>query len=58
MSKTDTLIEKIESNFKSLPTVGEQKRALENLKIIWETRIADENKALQETIDANLKLKA
>lgn len=58
MPTTESLISKIESNFKSLPTVGEQKRALENLKIIWETRIAEENKALQETIDANLKLKA
>lgn len=58
MPTTESLISKIESNFKSLPTVGDQKRALENLKIIWETRIADENKALQETIDANLKLKA
>lgn len=57
MPTTESLVSKINENFQKLPTIADQKRVLENLRIILEARIDEENKSLQETINANNKLK-
>jgi len=57
MPTAESLIEKIENNFKKLPTIADQKACLQNLLVLMDARIELENKALQETINANNKLK-
>lgn len=57
MAKTETLNEKIVEAFKKLPDTSDQKRTLENLKILMEARIDQENKAMQEEIERKNKLK-
>lgn len=56
MPTVESLVAKIEDNFKKLPTITAQRDCLVNLKVIMELRIEEENKALQETINNNLKL--
>lgn len=57
MSKSTTIIDKIEDLFKRLPEIESQKECLTNLKVIMEARIEEENKAMQDKINQNLKLK-
>lgn len=56
MPTVESLVAKIEDNFKKLPTITAQRDCLVNLKVIMELRIEEENKALQEAINNNLKL--
>jgi ABC-type phosphate/phosphonate transport system substrate-binding protein len=57
MPNPEAIIDKIKNLFIKLPTINEEKRCLENLTILMNERIEKENKLLQETIEANNKLK-
>jgi hypothetical protein len=57
MATAESITEKINENFTKLPTINDQKRCLQNLTILMTDRIESENKTLQETIEANNKLK-